>query len=119
VGQSVQVTPDTTRAQRHGAIQGTVLSVQTLPVSEEALLNRLGSRSLVQQLTARGAGALIEVRTRLRRSASTYSGYDWGGGPGPRLMLSAGTPTQVRVLVEQRQPISYLLPILRDLSGIY
>lgn len=119
VGQEVQVTPTTTNAQRHGAIQGTVLSVQTLPVSEEALLNRLGSRSLVQEVTARGGGALIEVRTRLRRSASTYSGYDWGGGDGPRLKLSAGTSTQVRVLVEQRQPISYLVPILRDLSGIY
>ena len=59
------------------------------------------------------------MRTRLRRSASTYSGYDWGGGDGPRLKLSAGTSTQVRVLVEQRQPISYLVPILRDLSGIY
>ena len=54
VGQEVQVTPTTTNAQRHGAIQGTVLSVQTLPVSEEALLNRLGSRSLVQEVTARG-----------------------------------------------------------------
>ncbi|MEB3198922.1 MAG: NHLP bacteriocin system secretion protein [Synechococcaceae cyanobacterium] len=119
VGQPVQVTPETTRAQRHGAIQGRVVSVQTLPVSEEALLNRLGSRSLVEALRSRGGGALIEVRTRLRRSAATYSGYDWGGGTGPRLKLSAGTPTQVRVLVEQRQPISYLVPILRDLSGIY
>jgi len=119
VGQAVQVTPDTTRAQRHGAIQGTVLSVHRLPVSEEALLNRLGSRSLVEALTRRGGGALIEVRTRLKRDPSTYSGYDWGGGAGPRLKLSAGTPTQVRVLVEQRQPISYLVPILRDLSGIY
>lgn len=119
VGQAVQVTPDTTRAQRHGAIQGTVVSIQPLPVSEEALLNRLGSRSLVEALIKRGGGALIEVRTRLRRSTATYSGYDWGGGSGPRLRLSAGTPTQVRVLVEQRQPISYLVPILRDLSGIY
>lgn len=119
VGQSVQVTPGTTKAQRHGSIQGTVQSVQTLPVSEEALLNRLGSRSLVDELTAQSGGALIEVRTRLKRDRSTFSGYDWGGGGGPRLRLSAGTPTDVRVLVEQRQPISYLVPILRDLSGIY
>lgn len=119
VGQSVQVTPGTTKAQRHGSIQGTVQSVQTLPVSEEALLNRLGSRSLVDELTAQSGGALIEVRTRLKRDRSTFSGYDWGGGGGPRLRLSSGTPTEVRVLVEQRQPISYLVPILRDLSGIY
>jgi hypothetical protein len=47
------------------------------------------------------------------------SGYDWGGGPGPDLQLTAGTPTEVRVLVEERRPISYVIPILRDLTGIY
>jgi len=119
VGQSVQVTPNTTNAQRHGAILGTVVSVQSLPVSEEALLNRLGSSSLVKSLTAQGDGPLMEVQTRLRRNSSNFSGYDWGGGAGPRLRLTSGTPTEVRVLVEQRQPIAYLIPILRDLSGIY
>lgn len=119
VGQSVQVTPGTTKAQRHGSIVGTVVRVQALPVSEEALLNRVGSRSLVDALTTQSGSALIEVRTRLKRDRRTYSGYDWSGGAGPRLRLSAGTPTEVRVLVEQRQPISYLVPILRDLSGIY
>jgi len=119
VGQSVQVTPNTTNAQRHGAIQGTVVSVQALPVSDEALLNRLGSSSLVKSLTAESQGPLLEVHTRLQHNPNNVSGYDWGGGAGPQLRLTSGTPTEVRVLVEQRQPISYLVPILRDLSGIY
>ena len=96
-----------------------MLLVRTLPVSAEALLNQLGNRSLVDEITAQGNHPLIEVHTRLRRDPHTYSGYDWGGGEGPRLRLTAGTPTEVRVLVEMRQPISYLLPMLRDLSGIY
>jgi HlyD family secretion protein len=119
VGQSVQVTPNTTNAQRHGAIPGTVVSVQALPVSDEALLNRLGSSSLVKSITAQADGPLLEVQTQLRRNPNNVSGYDWGGGAGPQLRLTSGTPTEVRVLVEQRQPISYLVPILRDLSGIY
>jgi len=119
VGQSVQVTPNTTNAQRHGAIPGTVVSVQALPVSDEALLNRLGSSSLVKSLTAESQGPLLEVQTRLQRNPNNVSGYDWGGGAGPQLRLTSGTPTEVRVLVEQRQPIGYLVPILRDLSGIY
>lgn len=119
VGQRVQVTPNTTNAQRHGAIPGTVVSVQALPVSDEALLNRLGSSSLVKSLTAESQGPLLEVHTRLQRNPNNVSGYDWGGGAGPQLRLTSGTPTEVRVLVEQRQPIGYLVPILRDLSGIY
>jgi len=59
------------------------------------------------------------VLTSLQRKPSTLSGYDWGGGSGPNLKLSSGTPTSVRVLVEERRPISYVIPLLRDLSGIY
>jgi hypothetical protein len=57
--------------------------------------------------------------TSLQRDPHTPSGYDWGGGTGPDLQLSAGTTTEVSVMVEDRQPISYVIPLLRDLSGIY
>jgi len=121
VGQPVQVTPTVTQPQRHGAIQGRVVAVRPLPVSEEALLNRLGNRSLVNEIVkAAGSGsALIEVRTALSKDPATYSGFNWGGGPGPHLHLSGGTATRVNVLVESRAPISYLLPILRDLTSLY
>ena len=122
VGQSVRITPSTTNAQRHGGIEGTVLSVKELPVSKEALMIRLGNTSVVDSIFSGGQNQstpLIEVRTSLRKDPNTYSKYYWGGGPGPELKLSPGTPTEIRVLVEGRQPISYLIPLLRDLSGIY
>ena len=50
---------------------------------------------------------------------NTRSGFDWGGGPGPDLRLTPGTGTEVSVLVEYRQPISYVIPLLRDITGIY
>lgn len=122
VGQSVRITPSTTNAQRHGGIEGRVISVKELPVSKEALMIRLGNSSIVDSIFNGGQNQstpLIEVRTSLRKDPTTYSKYYWGGGPGPELKLSPGTPTEIRVLVEGRQPISYLIPLLRDLSGIY
>lgn len=122
VGQMVRITPSTTNAQRHGGIDGTVLSVKELPVSKEALMIRLGNGSIVDSIfnaSQNQTTPLIEVRTSLKKDPSTYSKYYWGGGPGPELKLSPGTPTEIRVLVEGRQPISYLIPLLRDLSGIY
>lgn len=126
VGQRVRVTPSTTQAQRHGGIVGTIVDIQPLPVNRESLLNRLGIASLVNtvEIPSRGEGApggapMIQVRTSLARNPATSSGYDWGGGTGPDLVLSAGTTTTVKVDVEGRQPISYLIPRLRDLSGIY
>jgi multidrug efflux pump subunit AcrA (membrane-fusion protein) len=124
VGQAVRITPTTTRAQRHGGIQGTILSIRPLPVSREGLRNSLGIASLVEAVQPAGAAGgselpLIEAVTSLRRDPRSRSGYDWGGGPGPDLVLSPGTTTEVSVLVEGRQPISYVIPLLRDLSGIY
>ena len=118
-GQRVQITPASTKAQRHGGIEGTILQVQLLPVNEEAVISRLGNPSWMKALGGKSEGPLIQVLTSLRHNRSTYSGYDWGGGSGPNLKLSPGTPTSVRVLVEERRPISYVIPILRDLSGIY
>ncbi|MFO0016559.1 MAG: HlyD family efflux transporter periplasmic adaptor subunit [Synechococcaceae cyanobacterium] len=120
-GQLVRVTPTTTKAQRHGGIQGRILSLRALPVSREALRQRLGLEALVNAIQPAAAPGepLIEAVTSLRRDPRTRSGYDWGGGPGPDLRLTAGTGTDVSVLVEWRQPISYLIPLLRDVSGIY
>ena len=122
VGQEVRITPTTTRAQRHGGIRGKILRLRILPVSREALRQRLGLDSLVQTVQPPGSSGnepLIEAVTSLKRDRGTRSGFDWGGGPGPDLTLSPGTVTEVSVLVEQRQPISYLIPLLRDISGIY
>lgn len=118
-GQPVRVTPTTTRAQRHGGIQGRILRIRPLPVSREALRQRLGLESLVEAVQPGGGEPLIEVVTSLQRDPHSRSGYDWGGGGGPDLVLTAGTGTEVSVLVEGRQPISYVIPLLRDLSGIY
>jgi HlyD family secretion protein len=73
----------------------------------------------VQTPGSDGNQPLIEAVTSLQRDPRTKSGFDWGGGPGPNLTLSPGTGTEVSVLVEYRQPISYVIPLLRDISGIY
>ena len=118
-GQRVRVSPTSTKQQRHGGIEGEIVTVGLLPVRDEALFKRLGVRSLLESVRGQKSDPLIEVSTTLQRDPATHSGYDWGGGAGPKITLSTGTTTTVRVLVEERRPISYVIPILRDLSGIY
>ena len=124
IGQRVRVTPTTTKPQRHGGIQGIITSISPLPVSYDSLKLRLGDEATVknvshQQSSEGSSSPLIEVTTSLKKDNSTISGYDWGGGNGPDLQLTPGTTTNVSVIVEERPPISYVIPILRDLSGIY
>ena len=119
VGQRVRVSPTTTKQQRHGGIEGEITKVNVLPIRDDAVIKRLGVKSLLQSVRGPQAAPLIEVSTSLQRDPNTVSGYDWGGGEGPDIQITAGTTTNVRVLVEERRPISYVIPILRDLSGIY
>jgi len=118
-GQRVRISPTTTKQQRHGGIEGEILSIRPLPVRDEAVVKRLGVKSLLESVRGKPKEPLIEVKTSMKQDPQTPSGYDWGGGSGPVLELTAGTPTKVRVLVEERRPISYVIPILRDLTGIY
>ena len=118
LGQPVRVTPTTTKQQRHGGIQGVITEISPLPISQAALKLRLGNQATVNSINPNNV-PLIEVTTSLKISKNTLSGYDWGGGPGPDLSLTPGTNTNISVVVEQRPPISYVIPLLRDLSGIY
>ena len=118
-GQRVRISPASTKQQRHGGIEGQVISIRRLPVNDQALIKRLGLESLLDAVRQQPKGPLMEIKTSLKRDPSTVNGYDWGGGPGPAIEITAGTPTEVRVLVEERRPISYVIPILRDLTGIY
>jgi HlyD family secretion protein len=64
-------------------------------------------------------GPVIEVVANLVRNTSTFSGYQWSSSAGPALRMTAGTTMTGRVVVEQRAPITYILPFLRDVSGLY
>ena len=119
LGQRTRVSPTTTKQQRHGGIEGTITKIRMLPIRDDAIVKRLGVKSLLDSVRSQQSEPLIEVSTTLERDPSTPSGYNWGGSTGPRMQLSEGTTTKVRVLVEERRPISYVIPILRDLTGIY
>ena len=119
IGQRVRVSPTTTKQQRHGGIEGEITKINVLPIRDDAAIKRLGMKSLLESVRGPQSAPLIEVSTSLQRDPNTISGYDWGGSEGPNIQITTGTTTNVRVLVEERRPISYVIPILRDLTGIY
>ena len=124
VGQEVKIIPTTTKPQRHGGIKGYITSIREDLVSKELLLSRLDNKSLVEyvQFRSKAMGTeipLIEITTSLEKDINTITGYDWGGGKGPNLNITKGTTTKINVIAEERKPIEYVIPILRNLTGIY
>ncbi|GET37488.1 NHLP bacteriocin system secretion protein [Microseira wollei] len=118
-GMKVQITPETVKRERFGGIVGTVTSVSPFPITKEAAMNLIGNPEIVAGLVSNKQEGVMQVFSELEPDSTTFSGYKWSSSTGPQLKISPGTTTIVRVKVEERAPITYVLPILRSFSGIF
>lgn len=108
------VTPTTVKRERYGSIIGRVTAVSKYPVTTEAVKTNVGNAEVARRLTA--GGDKIEVTVELTSSA-TGEGFEWTSGKDPEIDISAGMNVTVRINIEQRTPISFVIPILRQWSG--
>jgi HlyD family secretion protein len=116
-GMRIQVTPDTVERERYGGISGTVIQVSPMPVTKEGAVGTIGNSEMVNSLMPEGI--YIEVRARLEPDRSTPSGYRWTSSQGPEIQITSGLTHSTRVTIEDRAPVTYLLPILKQASGVY
>lgn len=118
-GMKVQVTPDTVRRERFGGIVGTISQVSAFPVTKDGAARVIGNPEMVETLISQNESA-IAVQAELALDTSTPGGYRWTSSQGPEdITISSGTTATVRVTVEQRSPITLVVPILREWTGIY
>ncbi len=118
-GMMLQITPQTVKRERFGGIVGTATTVSSFPITKEAAANVVGNPEVVAGLASDKQEGLMQVFADLKLDSTTFSGYQWSSSKGPTLKVSPGTTTTVRVKVEERAPITFVLPILRSTSGIY
>jgi len=77
----------------------------------------LGNDQLAK--TFASAGPPFTARVTLEVDPNSVSGYRWTSRKGAQLPLSAGTLCSAEVTVKQRAPITLVIPLLRELTGIY
>ena len=116
-GMRIQLTPDTVERDQFGGMNATVTSVSPVPITKEGAINIIGNAEVVQSLMP--DGPYIEVRARIEKDPETVSGYKWSSSRGPAIRITPGLTHATRVTLESRSPATYLLPILRDASGVY
>ncbi len=116
-GMKVEITPTTVKRERFGGIVGSVRNISSFPVTKEGVNRLVGNPEVTQVLMAKGPQ--IQVFIDLQPDPSTFSKFKWSSSKGPKLSVSAGTSTTVRVTVEERAPITFILPILRSWSGLH
>jgi HlyD family secretion protein len=115
-GMRAQISPSTVKSEEYGFIIGKVDWVSDFPVTPEGLKKVLRNEQLVSDLT--GQSAPIEVEVKLLENAETESGFEWSSSKGPPTKVFSGTVCSANVTVEKKRPISYVLPIVRAVTGI-
>lgn len=116
-GMEVNISPSTVKKEEDGFMLGHVISVSEYPASSQRMRLTLGNPDLVQQLS--GSNASIEVRVKLIRDSNTLSGYKWSTPKGPAIVIDDGTFCSGEVKVEQKRPISMVIPFIKKLLPIY
>lgn len=116
-GMKVAITPDTVKREEYGGIVGRVLSVSSYPVSQKSAEEFVEDEALAETLTSNGRN--IEVFVQLQAKPDSPSGYLWTASRGPTSLITSGTTTTTQVTVEERAPISFILPVLRKWTGLY
>ena len=118
-GMPIQITPTIVKRERFGGIVGNVVSVSPFPVTKQGAASVIGNPEIVESLLSQSKEAQIEVWAELKENSDNFSGYEWSSSQGPLdVKMSTGTTTSAQVTVQQRAPIEFVLPFLREWSGI-
>ncbi len=123
VGDLAEVSPTIIRRSEHGAILGKVTYISPYPVTDQRINSLFSNQVFISEVTSQGSP--LEVHIELTPDKSSKNGYKWTSGTGPDISISNGTLTNGMVVVETRQPISYIMPFFRklflgeDSEGIY
>jgi HlyD family secretion protein len=126
-GDTVEISPDTTRREEHGYIRATVRSVSEIPATEQAMLAELKHKDLVVSFVEQQREkVLLSIHAELhKRPASTFRGGDaplnhlvWSSQSGARQRLSTGTLCSASIVVERRPLATLAVPWLKLLTGM-
>ena len=116
-GMDVQVIPSIVKQEKYGGIVGEVSRIFPYTVTTNNIASIVGNESLAKNLAATDA-ARVQVFVDLEENPDNQSGYNWSSSGDPKVNISSGTTTQVKVKVDEVAPISYIVPLFRSLTGI-
>lgn len=108
-GHPAQITVAGVPREEYGFLRGTVRSVSQYAETPEMIAQTLRDSTISE--------ASFRVTITPEPNPETPTGYAWSTGTGPRTPISGGTPISVAVEVDQRAPISLVLPVIRGSFG--
>lgn len=112
---TVRISPSTVKPEEFGFILGTIASVSSQPVTPEEVRTTLNNDQLANKFAQ---DTPFAVRAVLQNDASTASGFAWTSSSGPPHAIAANTPVTAQIIVDERRPISYVIPTIKKSVGM-
>ena len=110
------------KREEYGGIKGKVEMVSPLSITQTGAASLVGHPDLLKGIISNDSSQ-IAVFTSLecnvqKSNSSDCQDYQWAGSEGTGQPLTAGTTTTVKITIEERKPITYILPFLKNLIGV-
>lgn len=119
-GLAMEVVPDWNERGRFGGIRGRVSSINLLPATSEDVNTTMGNPQLAEALVRHGPVLRTEITLLSAGDTAGFDGFRWTLSRGSSVFpIREGLTLKAHGYVEWRPPVSYLLPMLRDLTGSY
>ncbi len=115
-GMTAQISPATSKKERYGYLLGKVLTVSQYPATETGMMSVFNNAALVHDLSS--GGQPLAVMVELIPDPKTRSGYAWSSKAGAGVEVSSGTLCSGSFVVENKRPISLLIPLLKESIGL-
>ena len=107
-----RTSPLTVAPEEFGHIVGDVISVSEYPETPASIENDI-NESLAMKFSSKGP--VYKVIVKLRRNASSYSGYLWTSGKGPRISVTSGTICSGQINAEDYRPVDLVIPVFKKI----
>jgi HlyD family secretion protein len=112
VGMKVMIEPFTVNHDLYGWLLGEVVEVNHFVSNTNSILDELNNTDLVSLIEKQGP--TYRVKIRLLPDPNTKSGFQWSNKKGPPYTINTGTLCQASILVKERPPIDYIIPIFKS-----
>ncbi|MBF0306355.1 MAG: NHLP bacteriocin system secretion protein [Alphaproteobacteria bacterium] len=114
--QPANIEPSHAKREEFGVVLGDTEWVSEFPSTPPGMKAVLRNDDLVRAFSKDGAP--FAARVKLRRDPQTTNGFAWSSRRGAEMTLSPGTLVKAEVTVREQAPITLMLPLLRELSGL-
>ncbi|MEI6882994.1 MAG: NHLP bacteriocin system secretion protein [Bacteroidota bacterium] len=111
-GMPAMIEPFTVNHNLYGWLMGEVVEVNHFVSNTNSIIDELNNPDLVALIEQQGP--TYRVKIRLITDPSTKSGFKWSNKSGPPYTVNTGTLCRASIVVKQKPPIDYIIPVFKS-----